>query len=415
MYKARLWSAFRALSNRDYRLFFFGQGASLIGTWMQHIAANWLIYRLTYSEFMLGLSSFLELIPVFLLSPIAGVFGDKFSRRKILITVQIMAMVQALTFAAITLTGIVQVWQALTLCCILGIINSFEMPVRQAFVVEMVKDKSDLTNAIALNSLIFNASRFIGPAIAGIIAASFGTGACFLINGLSYIAIIAAFLSMNQSNNKIDKKYKTGKNIFLDMKEGFSYCINFIPIRDLLILVALVGLFVMTFPLLLPAFAVKVFNGESHTFGLLVSSVGAGAFAATIYLATRQSIDGIGRIMNIAIYTLSISLVVFSFNKSISAAIPILIIGGFSMVVVVASCNMVLQTIVDENKRGRVMSFYVMAFAGTAPVGSLLAGAISSKIGAPMTVLICGSACFILGTLFYIRLPRVMKFIKQER
>jgi MFS family permease len=319
-----------------------------------------------------------------------------------------MAMLQAFTYAAITITGIVQVWQALALSCILGIINSFEMPVRQAFVVNMVKDRSDLTNAIALNSLIFNASRFIGPAIAGILTAAYGVGVCFLINGISYIAVIAAFLSMNPANDKINK---SGNNFFSDIKEGFSYCFKFIPIRDLLILVSAMSMFGMTFPLLLPAFAVKVFGGDSHTFGMLVSSIGAGSFLATIYLAMRKSIVGIGKIMNIAIFGLAISLIAFSFNKSMSIAIPILFVAGFCMIIGMASSNMVLQTIVDENKRGRVMSFYVMAFAGTAPMGSLLAGTISSKMGPPMTLLICGSACFILGTIFFIRMPRVKGFI----
>jgi MFS family permease len=409
MDKAWLQSTFRALSNRDYRLFFFGQGASLIGTWMQHIAANWLIYELTHSDFMLGLSAFLELIPVFLFSPISGVFSDKFSRRKILIVVQIMAMMQALTFAAIALSGVIQVWQALTLCCVLGIINSFEMPVRQAFVIDLIKDRADLTNAIALNSMIFNVSRFIGPAIAGIVVAKFGTGICFLINGVSYFAIISSFLAMNPTNSV---RVKTNNNILSDMKDGFFYSIKYIPIRDLLILVSVIGLFGMTFPALLPAFAKKVFSGGSNTFGILVSSIGAGALLATIYLATRKSIDGIGKIISIALYSLAISLIVFSFIKSLSIAIPILIIGGFSMVTAIASNNMVLQSIVDENKRGRVMSFYVMAFAGATPIGSLLAGTISSKIGPSKTLLIYGSACFILAVLVSIRLPRVKELIK---
>ena len=411
MNKTGLWSVFRALSNRDYRLFFFGQGASLIGTWMQRIASKWLIYELTHSDFMLGLSAFLELMPVFLLSPISGVLSDKFNRRNILIIVQIMAMLQALTFAAITISGIVQVWQALALCCLLGIINSFEMPVRQAFVIDLVKDRSDLTNAIALNSLIFNVSRFIGPAIAGIITAALGTGVCFLINGISYIAIITAFLSMNPTDNKT---VKSNNNILSDMKEGFLYCVRFIPIRDILILVSVIGLFGMTFPSLLPAFAVKVFAGGSHTFGTLVSAIGAGALLATIYLAARKSIDGIGKIINIAAYFLGISIIAFSFTTSISIAIPVLIISGFSMITVMASNNMVIQSIVDENKRGRVMSFYVMAFAGTAPIGSLLAGAMSSKIGPSMTLLIYGLACFITAVLVSVRLPRVKEIIDSK-
>ena len=237
--------ALRSLRNRDYRLFFFGQGVSLLGTWMQTIAASWLMYRLTGSAFMLGLAGFLGQIPVFFISPFAGVLGDRWRRHRILLAVQVLAMVQALTFAAVTLAGVVQVWHILALACILGIINSFEMPVRQAFVIEMIKDKSDLPNAIALNSSIFNASRLIGPAAAGIIVAAAGEGVCFLINGISYIAVIAAFLSMNVSEVKI---HKTGQNLFSEMKDGFSYAFSFVPIRDILILIAFISLFGMTFP-----------------------------------------------------------------------------------------------------------------------------------------------------------------------
>ncbi len=401
--------ALRALYNRDYRLFFFGQGASLIGTWMQSIAASWLIYRLTGSSLMLGVSGFLGQIPVFLISPVAGVLGDRWSRHRILLVVQILSMIQAFTFAAITLTGIVQVWHILTLTCILGIINAFEMPVRQAFVIEMIKDKSDLPNAIALNSSIFNGSRLIGPALAGIIVASAGEGICFLINGISYIAVIAAFMSMHVSPVKIKK---SGNNIFSDMKDGFFYALGFVPIRDLLLLIAFISLFGLTFPVLLPVFAAKIFGGGSHTFGLLVSSAGGGAFLATIYLAMRKSIHGLGRVMNIAVYTLSFGLMAFSISKFIYLSVLLLVIVGFSMIVVVASCNMVLQSMVDEDKRGRVMSFYVMAFTGAAPVGSLLAGAVSTIAGAPLAVFICGSACLLLAVIFTFRLPTVRKLMK---
>ena len=402
-------SALRALKNRDYRLFFFGQGVSLIGTWMQSIAASWLIYRLTGSAFMLGLAGFIGQMPVFFLSPFAGVLGDRLSRRRILLVVQAMAMIQAFTYAAVTLTGVVQVWHILTLSCILGIINAFEMPVRQAFVIEMIKDKSDLPNAIALNSSIFNASRLVGPAVAGIIVAAAGEGICFLINAVSYIAVIAAFVSMNVSSSKTES---SGQNVFADLKDGFFYAIGFIPIRDLLILIACISLFGMTFPVLLPVFAAKVFGGGSHTFGMLVSSSGAGAFLATVFLAMRKSIHGQGRVMNIAIYTLSLGLMAFSFSEIIYLSVPLLVIIGFSMIVIIASCNMVIQAIVDEDKRGRVMSFYVMSFTGAAPVGSLLAGALSSKTGAPLTVFICGSVCLVIGVIFSLRLPVVRGFIR---
>jgi len=400
--------ALRALSNRDYRLFFFGQGVSLVGTWMQSIAASWLIYRLTGSALMLGIAGFLGQIPVFLISPIAGVLGDRWRRHRILLVVQVMSMIQAFVFAAVTLAGVVQVWHILLLTCILGIINAFEMPVRQAFVIEMIKDKSELPNAIALNSSIFNASRLIGPAAAGVIVAAAGEGVCFLINGVSYIAVIAAFVSMNVPQVKIKK---SGKNVFSDMKEGVSYAIKFVPIRDILILIAVISLFGMTFPVLLPVFAAKIFSGGSHTFGMLVSSAGGGAFLATIYLAMRKSIHGLGRIMNIAVYTLALSLMAFSLSKIIYLSVLLLVVVGFSMIVVVASCNMVLQAVVDEDKRGRVMSFYVMAFTGAAPVGSLLAGALSSTAGAPLTVFICGSACMVSGIAFTLRLPALKEMI----
>jgi MFS family permease len=403
-------SALRALSHRDYRLFFFGQGVSLIGTWMQSIAASWLIYRLSGSTLMLGLSGFLGQIPVFLISPVAGVLGDRWSRHRILLAVQIMSMIQAFSFAAITLTGVVQVWHILLLSCILGIINAFEMPVRQAFVIEMIKDKSDLPNAIALNSSIFNGSRLVGPAVAGVIVAAAGEGVCFLINGISYIAVIAAFVSMNVS---YIKSKKTGKNLFADMNEGFSYALRFIPIRDLLILIASISLFGMTFPVLLPVFASKVFGGGSHTFGILVSASGCGAFLATIYLAMRNSIDGLGRVMNLAVYVLSFSLAAFAVSKIIYISIPLLVMIGFCMIVIIASCNTVLQAVVDEDKRGRVMSIYVMAFTGAAPVGSLFAGAVSSTLGAPVTVFICGTACLLVGIAFSFRLPLVRRLVKK--
>ncbi len=402
--------ALRALSNRNYRLFFFGQGVSLIGTWMQSIAASWLIYRLTGSAFMLGLSGFLGQMPVFFISPFAGVIGDRLKKRRILLVVQTLSMFQAFVYAAVTLSGIVQVWHILTLSCILGIINAFEMPVRQAFVIEMVKDKSDLPNAIALNSSIFNASRLIGPALAGVIVAAAGEGVCFLINGISYIAVIAAFVSMKVTPVEIAK---SGKNLLSDMKEGFTYAMGFIPIRDILFLIASITFFGMTFPVLLPVFAAKIFNGGSHTFGLLVSSSGAGAFLATVYLAMRKSIEGQGRVMNIAVYTLAAGLMAFSFSGILYVSVVLLVIIGFSMIVVIASCNMVLQAVVDENKRGRVMSFYVMAFNGAAPVGSLIAGAVSSKAGAPVTVFICGSVCLILGIIFSFRIQKIGDSVRE--
>ncbi len=380
-----------------------------MGTWMQSIASSWLIYRLTGSAFMLGVSGFLGQMPVFFISPFAGVIGDRWSRHRILLAVQIMAMVQAFALAVLTLIGTVQVWHILALTFILGIINSFEMPTRQAFVIEMVKDRADLPNAIALNSSIFNGSRLIGPAAAGIIVASAGEGVCFLINALSYLAVIYSYISMNVSSAK---KHKKDKNIFSDMKEGLVYAAHFVPIRDILLLISATSLFGMTFPVLLPVFANKVFSGGSHTYGLLVSASGAGAFLATIYLAMRKSIHGQGRVINAAVYMLAFGLILFSFTKILYLSILLLVIVGFSTIAIIASCNMVLQALVDEDKRGRVMSFYVMAFSGAAPVGSLLAGALSTSAGAPVTVLVFGSACLIIAFVFSLRLPVVIAMVK---
>ncbi len=401
-------SALRALSNRDYRLFFFGQGVSLIGTWMQSIASSWLIYRLTASPLMLGLSGFLSQMPVFLISPISGVLGDRISRRRILLVVQVLSMIQAFVFAALTLSGAVRIWHILLLNCALGIINSFEMPVRQAFVVEIIKDRDDLPNAIALNSSIFNGSRLIGPAVAGIVAAAAGEGVCFLINGLSYIAVISAFLSMNVVPSKISEK--TG-NLISDLKDGILYTFNSVPIRDILALIFFVSMFGMSFPVLLPVFAVNVFGGGSHIFGLLVSATGAGAFIATIFLAMRKSIRGQGRVMNIAIYSLSLSLLAFALSRNVALSAAMLVIAGFSMIAIIASCNMVIQAVVDEDKRGRVMSFYVMAFTGSAPAGSLVAGAVSSKAGAPVTIMVCGAICFLIGVVFSLRRRKVSRHV----
>ena len=291
---------------------------------------------------------------------------------------------------------------------ILGIINAFEMPTRQAFVMEMIGDKSLLPNAITLNSSIFNGSRLIGPAIAGIIVSIAGEGFCFLINAVSYIAVIAAFVSMDVSGVR---RLTAGRHFLSEMKEGFSYAIGHIPIRDLLAVTAFVSFFSMTFPVLLPVFATDILGGGSHTFGLLVSASGAGAFLATIFLAMRENIRGLGRIMNISVYAFSAGLLLLSFSQSLYLTMALLVIIGFSMIAAFASCNTVLQFIVDENKRGRVMSFYVMAFTGFAPAGSLLSGIISSNAGVPATLFISGMACMIFGVIFSFRLPMVKKMI----
>jgi MFS family permease len=401
--------ALRALRHRNYRLFFIGQGVSLIGTWMQTIAAGWLVFRLTHSEFMLGLLAFSGQIPTFLLSPFAGVLGDRMNRRRILIVAQVASMLQAFMLAGLTITGVIQVWHILLLAFLLGVTNAFEMPSRQAFVIEMVDDKSDLGNAIALNSGLFNGSRFIGPAVAGIVVAVAGEGVCFMLNGISYFAAIIAFILM-----RIPGRETSGPKtrLFSELKEGLLYSFGFRPIRDLIATVALMSLVAMSFPVLLPIFASRILHGGSYTYGFLVASTGAGALAGVAFLAMRKNVLGLGRIISVALMLFGLGLVVFSFSNSAVLSICILAPVGFAMISTMASCNTMVQTIVDEDKRGRVMSFYVMAFMGAAPLGSLLAGSVSSVIGAPYTVCIGGILCILGGIVFAFRLPALRKIIR---
>lgn len=402
-------NTFRALRNRNYRLFFTGQGVSLIGTWMQSVALNWLLFRLTGSSFMLGISTFASQIPVFLFAPVAGVLGDRFDRRKILVAVQCASMLQAFILAAVTLTGVVKAWHLILLALLLGIINSFEMPIRQALVSDLLDNKRDLPNAIALNSSLFNGSRLIGPAVAGIIVAVAGEGVCFLINGFSYIASITAFTAMRIIEAKPDV---SERRVFADMKDGFRYASGFTPVKELLMLVAVISFFGLTFPVLLPVFASDILHGNSHTFGFLVSSAGAGAFTATLYLASRKSIIGLGRVVNVALFTLSAGFIVFSFSEYLLLSLLSLFVVGFSSIVTIASSNTILQTVVDEKKRGRVMSLYVMAFTGTAPVGGLIAGSVSEAVGAPLTLAVCGVFCLLIAVAYTIMLPGVMKSVR---
>jgi MFS family permease len=401
--------ALRALRHRNYRLFFIGQGVSLIGTWMQSIATGWLMFRMTHSEFMLGLLAFSGQIPTFLLSPFAGVLGDRLDRRRILIVVQVVAMIQAFILTGFTLAGIIQVWQIIILAFFLGIANAFEMPSRQAFVVEMVDDKSDLGNAIALNSGMFNGSRLIGPAIAGIVVAIAGEGVCFALNGISYLAAIIAYVLMKIPARKT---VRPKARLFTELKEGLQYSFGFRPIRDLIATVAFMSLVAMSFPVLLPIFASRILHGGSYTYGFLVASTGAGALAGVAFLALRKNVLGLGRIISTALIVFGLGLVAFSFSKSAILSICILVPVGFGMIATMASCNTMVQTIVEEDKRGRVMSFYVMAFMGAAPLGSLLAGSVSSAIGAPYTVCIGGILCVLGGIVFFFRLPALRRIIR---
>lgn len=388
---------FRALSHRNYRLFFGGQGISLIGTWMQQIAMSWLAYRLTNSALLLGVVGFTSRIPTFLLASLAGVLADRWNRHRILVITQTLSMVQAMILAILVLSETVAVWHIISLSLLLGLINAFDIPARQSFVVDMIEKREDLGNAIALNSSIVNGARLIGPSIAGILIATLGEGMCFLLNGLSFIAVIVALLAM-----KIVPKQRKmqGSQVFQGLKEGFSYAFGFAPIRSVLLLLALVSLMGMPYAVLMPIFAENILHGGPQALGFLMGATGVGAIAGSIYLASRKSVLGLGRIIVISSNLFGIGLIAFSLSHLFWLSSLFMLLTGFGMMVQMASSNTVLQTIVEEDKRGRVMSFYTMAFMGMVPFGSLLAGSLASNIGAPNTVMIGGVAC-ILGSVMF--------------
>jgi MFS family permease len=399
----------RALRHKNYRLFFGGQSLSLIGTWMQQVALGWLVYRLTDSAFLLGLVGFSSQIPTFILASFAGVLADRYNKHKIIIATQTLAMIQALILAFLTLTGTIQIWQILLLSLFSGLINAFDMPTRQSFVIDMVEDRNDLPNAIALNSSMFNAARLIGPTLAGFLISALGEGLCFLINAISYIAVIAALLLMNISPRVNSHKKE---KVLEGLKEGIKYAYNFKPIRVLLLLIGLVSLTGMPYTVLMPVFAKDILHGNAHTLGFLFGAVGCGAFIGAVYLASRKSVLGLGRWIAIATSIFSLGLLFFSFSRNIYLSVGLMLFTGFGMMMQMASTNTLLQTLVDDDKRGRVMSLYVMAFMGTAPFGSIMAGSLASTIGAPYTVLSSGIICLIGAILFYKNLPSLRKHIR---
>jgi MFS family permease len=380
----------RALKYKNYRLFFGGQSVSLIGMWMQSIALSWLVYRLTNSAILLGVIGFVSQIPSFILSPLAGVYADRWNRRYMLICTQALLMLQSLTLAALVLGGVVAVWHLIALALFSGIVNAFDAPARQSFVIDMIEQKEDLGNAIALNSAIFNGSRLIGPSLAGIIIAANGEGICFLINGLTYLAIISALWAMH-----INPKEHLVQNtpVLQELKDGFSYVYNHIPIRSLLILVAIVSLVGMPYIVLMPIFAKEILRGGPSTLGFLMASSGVGALTGAIFLASRRDFKGTGRLIPVAAIIFGTGLIAFSFSRVFMYSCALMLMTGFGLMVQMALSNTSLQTIVDDDKRGRVMSFYTMAFMGMAPFGSLLAGSLAHRIGAPETLLLGGLAC----------------------
>jgi MFS family permease len=399
----------RALCHRNYRLFFGGQGTSLIGTWMTRIATGWLVYRLTHSAFLLGIVGFSGQIPIMLLGPFAGVWVDRWDRHRTLVVTQVLSMVQSFWLAGLALAHIITVRDIILLSLFQGAINAFDMPARQAFVIQMVEDRRDLSNAIALNSSMVNGARLIGPSLAGIIIAAVGEGYCFLIDGISYIAVIASLLMMRIV---VAQPRSRRTRVLAELKEGWHYVSHSTPIRSILLLLAVVSLVGMPYTVLMPIFAGRVLHGGPHTLGFLMGASGVGALTGAIVLATRRSVLGLGRVVMFTAMGFGVGLMSFASSRWLALSLPLMMLTGFCMMTQMASSNTILQTIVQEDKRGRVMSFYAMAFQGAAPFGSLIAGALASRIGAPRTLMIGGSICVLGGLWFRTQLPRIRSVIR---
>jgi MFS family permease len=405
----RFSHGWRALRHRNFRLFFAGQSISLIGTWMTRVATSWLIYRLTGSALLLGLVSFAGQIPTFLLAPFAGVMVDRLDRRKMLVWTQTLAAVQSLALGALTLAKVINVHEVLWLSVLQGLINAFDMPGRQAFLVQMVEDKQDLGNAIALNSSMVNIARLIGPALAGLVIGSVGEGYCFLIDGISYLAVIAS-LPMMRVNVAAAKP--SCAPLLQQLKEGWAYVTGFPPIRTILSLFALISLMGMPFMVLMPIFAAKVLHGGPHTLGFLLGASGVGALISAVSLALRKTVRGLTTMIQASAALFGLGLICFGLSRYLPLSLFLMLIVGFGMMQGMAASNTVIQTLVPDDKRGRVMSYYTMAFMGMSPFGSLLAGSLAHRFGAQHAVMITRAFCVAGAVWFTTQLKSIRKVMR---
>ena len=400
---------FRALRHPNYRLFAFGQSVSLIGTWITRIASSWLVYRLTDSEFLLGLVTFVGQIPSLVLSPLAGVYIDRWNKHRVLIITQALAMCQSATLAFLTLTGRITVSDVLVLQGLQGLINAFDTPARQSFVVQMVEDRDDLPNAIALNSALVNGSRMVGPAIGGVLIAAAGEGWCFALDAVSYIFVIGSLLAMKVT---LAVKAADRTPVITAFAVGYQYVSGFAPVRSGLLLVALVSALGMPYQVLMPVMAADVLDGGANTLGVLMTATGLGALLGSVYLASRHTVLGLGKRIAQASMLFGLALMAFAASTNLWLSLALLPLTGAGFIVTLAATNTVVQTVVPEPLRGRVMSFYTVAFLGTAPIGSLFAGLAAERIGAPATIAIGGAACLMAGAWFHTRLPRLRELIR---
>lgn len=400
----RVRQLFTALSSRNYRLFFAGQIISLMGTWMTQTATLWLVYHLSSSAFLLGLVGFASTIPIFFLAPFSGVLVDRVNRHRLLIITQVLAMFQSLTLAAFALTGTIAVPHLVILSLIQGIINAVDMPTRQALVVELVERREHLGNAIALNSSLFNLARLVGPALAGFVIAGIGPGWCFLTDGLTYVAVIAALLAMKLRERPARD---ASHHPWTELQQGFHYAFNFAPIRALILLVAAISAIGFSYTVLTPIYARDVFQGDARTLGYLMSASGIGALSAALYLGTRTTVRGLGKVIAFGGAAMGIGLIGFAASRWLAFSLACLTMTGMGGVLLMASSNTLVQTLVDDDKRGRVMSIFSMAFTGTMPIGNLIVGSLAHKFGTVKTLIGCGAICIVIAGFFFRAIPRL--------
>jgi MFS family permease len=401
--------ALRALRARNYRLFFGGQSVSLVGTWMTRIATAWLVYRLTHSAWLLGLVGFAGQIPVFILGPLAGVWIDRSNRHRVLVVTQILSMLQSFCLAFLALRGTITVREIIFLNLFQGGVNAFDMPGRQAFVIEMVERREDLASAIALNSLMVNGARLIGPSIAGILIAAAGEGYCFLIDGFSYLGVVGSLLVMRLAAARVPA---ARLGVWQELAQGWRYVSSSVAIRSILLMLGLVSLVGMPYSVLMPIFAGSVLHRGAHALGFLMGFSGLGALGGAWLLASRKSVLGLGRLIPATAGLFGAALIAFSVSRLYWLSLVLMLAVGFGMMQQMAASNTILQTITEDDKRGRVMSFYSVAFQGMVPFGSLLAGAVASRFGAPLTLALSGSLCLAGALWFTSQLPRIRSVIR---
>lgn len=393
---------FRALSHRNFRLFFFGQGLSLIGTWLQQVAMSWLTYRLSGSALLLGVVTFCQYIAVLLLAPVAGVLADRVDRRRALLITQSVMVTQALILTALTATGKVAVWHVAALALVLGCASAFDIPLRHAMIARLVGDRAHLPNAIALNSLLINGARVVGPALAGILIAAVGEAACFGLNALSFGAVLYALTQMRWPAARTPAPPAGWLASWL---EGAKSAFGFRPIRAALLLIALISSTVGTYSTLMPVFAKDVFGGDAHTLGMLLSAAGGGALLSALYLASRHTTRGLDRVILVAGAIASLAMLAFAYSTRFALALPLLVVLGAGLIAAQASIQTLVQTLVDDDKRGRVMSLYTMAFLGMLPFGNLAAGAVARYAGEATAFTLNACVCLVGLLVFWKALP----------